>query len=128
MSVIPSFRQPEFFAMRPPVVGAMRAWQPQELSLSVELPQQQYKTRKMVTVPFDSQMTNGKFETLADAMIFIARHCQFHHQQFNRNLARLYLKQCRVLDLVKGGFVRPAHLTKREFDGAFHQAMKVVAN
>ena len=128
MSVIPAFRTNTFLAVPSPLVRQVQPAPAQDLHLRLELPEQEYKTRKTVAVPFDSRLTNGLFETLTEAMIFIAKHCQFHHQQFNRNLARMYLKQCLVLNLVKGGFVRPTHVTKRDFDSAFHQAMKAVGN
>ena len=97
----------------------------EEVDLEVDLPEQQYKIRKTIPIPFDPRISNnGRFETLTEAMTFVARHCQFHHQQFNRNLARMYLNKCRVLDFSRGGFVTPTHVTKRDFDAAFHQACK----
>ena len=128
MSVIPPFHQP-FVVAPAPVRAALRQPPLQDGGLSLDLPQQQYQPQKMVAVPFDPKLSNdGRFETLTEAMTFIGKHCMFHHHQFNRNLARTYLSRCRVLDLARGGFVTPAHLTKRDFDAAFHQASRVVSN
>jgi hypothetical protein len=66
----------------------------------------------------------GKFQSLDAAMAFIARHCAVHHNAFNRALARTYLPFCRLLDLVKGSYVVPEHLSKKEFDRAVAIAMR----
>jgi hypothetical protein len=88
--------------------------------LTIDVPHQQYKTVKIAPIPFDPRVSNdGKFTTLADAITFIGRHCMVHHKAFTRNLARLYLPFCRVLDLVHGGLVTPVHLSKRDFDSVF---------
>jgi hypothetical protein len=94
--------------------------------LKIDLPRQQYKTVKLVPIPFDPRVSNGgKFNSLSEAMFFIARHCIFHHRSFTRNLAKMYLPFCRILNFIKGGYVQPAHLTKREFDSEFNSASKL---
>ena len=98
-----------------------------DISLEVELPRQQYKPVKLIPIPFDPKLSNsGKFESLNEAMRFIGKHCLFHHQQFKRSLVRHYLPFCRVLDLVKGGYVVPAHIAKRDFDSAFNAACRAL--
>lgn len=129
MPVVSSFAQRDLFSVSTRRLGPSSAPPLQDVGLSISLPRQQYKVQKTVPVPFDIKMSNdGRFETLSGAMLFVAKHCMFHHHQFNRNLARMYLSRCRVLDLLRGGFVTPAHLTKRDFDEAFHQALKAVAD
>jgi hypothetical protein len=83
---------------------------------------------KTVPIPFDRRLTNdGKFATLADAMIFIGRHCMFHHKAFTRNLTRMYLPFCRVLDITRGGLVTEVHLSKRDFDVAFAATARLLS-
>jgi hypothetical protein len=89
---------------------------------------QQYKPIRVVPIPFDPRTSTGaKFETLIDAMIFIAKHSQFHHQAFNKNLARLYLPFCRIMNLSKGWFTVPIHLAKKEFNAAFNEAARLMS-
>lgn len=101
-----------------------------EIGLRINLPTQEYKPfkpAKTVPIPFDPRMCNdGMFDSLTDAMVFIARHCAHHHQQFNRSNVRLYLPFCRVLNFIKGGYVVPTHVSKKEFDLAYNAATKTV--
>lgn len=95
--------------------------------LHIDLPRQQYKTGKIVPIPFDPKASNnGRFDTLGEAMLFIARHCMFHHQNFKRNMARHYLRFCRILDFAKAGYFVPSHLAKRDFDVAFTEACRAL--
>jgi hypothetical protein len=111
----------------PPLLERSRTGQLAEATLSIELPRHQYRPVKICPVPFDPRISSGgKFQNFMEAMDFIARHCQFHHRQFNRNLARLYLPFCRVLDLAKGGYFPAVHLSKREFDAMFNAAAKLI--
>jgi hypothetical protein len=92
---------------------------PPEATISVTLPTQRYRTLKTVVVPFDPVLSHGgKFQSLEEAILFIARHCAFHHKGFTRALAKTYLPFCRILDLVHGNYVVPAQLSKKEFDRA----------
>jgi hypothetical protein len=57
-------------------------------------------------VPFGPRTSNGaKFEALAEAMVFVAKSSQSHHQAFSKNPARLYVPFCRVMNSATGGFV-----------------------
>jgi hypothetical protein len=113
----------------PPLLDRPRPLRLAEPQLSIGLPVQQYKPIRIVPIPFDPRTSNGaKFETLIDAMTFIAKHSQFHHQAFNKNLARLYLPFCRVMNLSKGGFTVPVHLAKKEFNAAFNAAGRFLSN
>lgn len=100
-----------------------------ELALNSGLPTQKYECLRMPQIPFDPKLSNnGMFDTIDSAMLFIARHCLFHHQQFNRNLARVYLKKCRILDIVSVSYVTPSHLAGREFNSAFTAATRAIGS
>jgi len=95
---------------------------------TIQVPLQQYQTVKVAPIPFDPRVSNGgKFQSLADAMMFLGKHCMFHHKAFTRNLARMYLPFCRILSLVRGGYVATAHMSKREFDAEFSAASRILA-
>jgi hypothetical protein len=95
--------------------------------LIVSLPLQQYRTVKIVAVPFDPRVSGGgKFGTLTEAMLFIGRHCLFHHKSFTRSLMRLYLPFCKILDLAQGCYVSPHQLPKRDVDAEFSAAARVL--
>ncbi len=49
----------------------------------------------------------------------------FHHKQFNRRLAKMYIPFCRILDLNSGMYQTIRHIGGREFDGALVAASKV---
>jgi hypothetical protein len=94
----------------------------------VSLPLQQYRTVKVVKVPFDPRVSNGgKFGTLPDAMMFIGRHSLFHHKAFTRTLMRMYLPFCKILDLAQGCYVSPRYLPKRDVDAEFSAAARVLS-
>jgi hypothetical protein len=91
-----------------------------EAVLTIDLPRHQYKTVKTVMVPFDPRVSHGgKFNTLREALVFLSKHCLVHHKSFNKNLARMYLQHCRILNFLKGGYVVPTSISKREFDSEF---------
>ncbi|KAH0792628.1 hypothetical protein GPJ56_003462 [Histomonas meleagridis] len=93
--------------------------------LSIGLPKQQYKSMKVIPVPFDPRMcNNGRFDSLNDAMVFISRHCMYHHQNFTKQLARMYLPFCRILNFAYGGYFVPNLSVKRDFEAAFNYAQK----
>lgn len=116
----------EMFALPTPVINPRNVSRQREVELSLELPRQQYRQVKMVGIPFDPRLCNdGKFDSLEHAMLFIGKHCRFHYQQFTRQLAKLYLPYCRVLNFAKGGFFVP-HLKKGEFEAAFNTAWKAL--
>ena len=87
MSVIPAFRTNTFLAVPSPLVRQVQPAPAQDLHLRLELPEQEYKTRKTVAVPFDSRLTNGLFETLTEAMIFIANQNGSHNPDEAMELA-----------------------------------------
>jgi hypothetical protein len=96
-----------------------------EAVLTLDLPQLQYRTVKTVMVPFDPRVSDGgKFNSLREAMAFLSKHCMVHHKSFNKNLARMYLQHCRILNFVKGGYVIPTGIPKREFDNEFNAAAR----
>jgi hypothetical protein len=98
-----------------------------EAHLSVDLPCQHYKTMKIVRIPFDPRLSaHGKFNTLHEAMLFVGKHCLVHHKMFTRNLARMYIAFCRVLDFAKGGYVVFARLSKKEFDQEFTKVARTL--
>jgi hypothetical protein len=106
-------------AMRPQAFGPVPTIG-EDISLCLELPIHEYRTRKIVPIPFDPRVShNGKFNSLREAMSFIGKHCEFHHHTFNKKLARLYLPFCRVLSFVHGGYVSPGPLSKKDFENAF---------
>lgn len=86
----------------------------------VLLPQQEYKTTKIIPIPFDNRQCNGgRFISLNDAMIFICKHCYIHHSSFTKSLAKMYLPFCRIMKFTSGKFETPNHLKKAEFEEAF---------
>jgi hypothetical protein len=97
-----------------------------EPNLRVAFPVQKYKRMKMVPVPFDPRISNGaRFASLREALMFVARHCQFHHRTFNRRLARMYLPFCRTLSLVCAAYVSCAGVSKKEFDDVFREVARL---
>ena len=108
-----------------PVHFPLRA-QPEE-RLSVGLPRHQYKSVKVVPVPFDPRLSdNGRFDSIDQAMTFVAKHCFMHHSQFTKSLAKMYLPFCRVLSFAHGGYVEVDKVMKREFEAAFAAAQRKV--
>jgi hypothetical protein len=98
-----------------------------EAVLTLDLPRQQYKTVKTVLVPFDPRVSHGaKFGTLREALIFISKHCLVHHKSFNKNLAKMYLPFCRILNFLKGGYTLPTNVPKREFDSEFNSIARTI--
>lgn len=93
----------------------------------IALPRQNYKIVKTVMVPFDPRVSHGgKFSTLHEAFLFVGKHCLVHHKSFNRSLARMYLPYCRILNFMKGGYIVPTHLLKREFDREFKEVARTL--
>jgi hypothetical protein len=91
------------------------------------LPLQQYRTVKVVAVPFDPRVSGGgRFGTLTDAILFIGRHCLFHHKSFTRSLMRMYLPFCKILDHTQNCYVSPRSLPKRDVDAEFSAAARVL--
>ena len=131
MAMYSQFRPYDSFVMAPPMFEPPRRQPLPEIGLKISLPTQQYKPfkqTKTIPIPFDPRMCNdGMFDSLTKAMVFIAKHCAYHHQQFNRSVVKLYLPFCRVLNFGKGGYVVPMHLSKREFDSAYNVAAKTAA-
>jgi hypothetical protein len=100
-----------------------------EAVLTLDLPRQQYKTVKTIMVPFDPRVSNGgKFSTLRQALTFLSKHCMAHHKTFNKNLARMYLQHCRILNFMKGGYVVPTGIPKREFDNEFNLVARSIGS
>jgi hypothetical protein len=92
----------------------------EEVSLRLNLPCHQYRTRKIAPIPFDPRVSqDGKFNNLREAMTFIGQHCEFHHHTFNKNLVRIYLPFCRILSFVHGGYVPITAVPRKEFDLLF---------
>jgi hypothetical protein len=115
------------FVLPAPLVDRSALSKIPEPVLSIDLPVQQYKTTKIVPIPFDPRVCDGGlFNSLREAMLFIGRHCLFHHKSFNKTLARMYLPHSRILNLVKGGYVPPTHVSKRDFDAAFSAASRLL--
>jgi hypothetical protein len=97
-----------------------------EPNLRVAFPVQKYKRMKVAPVPFDPRISNGaRFANLREALMFVARHCEFHHHTFNRRLARMYLPFCRTLSLVCGAYVSCAGVSKKEFDDVLRDVAKL---
>ncbi|KAH0785382.1 hypothetical protein GPJ56_010793 [Histomonas meleagridis] len=113
------------FAIAPPITMPQVKKTIPMAELSIGLPKQQYKSMKVIPVPFDPRMcNNGRFDSLNEAMVFIANHCMFHHQSFTKQLARMYLPFCRILNFVYGGYIVPSLSSKRDFDASFSYAQK----
>jgi hypothetical protein len=123
----PQLDLPIPFVIPVPFHGSDLRYVPSERPISVELPRHHYDTVKTIPVPFDARLSNnGKFNKLEDALLYICRHCQFHHGRFTRPLARLYLGYCRLLDLEEGAYVRLGPLSKRVFEREFEQVVDFV--
>jgi hypothetical protein len=106
-----------------PLVGRRLQAQIPKPELSIDLPQQQYQTCTAVLAPFDATTSHGgKFETLIEALVYVTKHCEYHHRMCTRALVRLYLPFCRIIDFTKGCYAPPLQLSKREFDAAFNLA------
>jgi hypothetical protein len=119
----------QVFAMPPPMADRQYPAKLPAAELKIDLPRQQYKTVKLVPIPFDPRVSNGgRFNSLFEAMLFIGRHCMFHHRSFTQDLAKMYLPFCQILNFTKGGYVPPTHLKKREFDLEFNSASRLVSS
>jgi hypothetical protein len=98
-------------------------------ALSLDLPAQKYGVLKIVPVPFDQRLCNdGQFNTLRELMLFLARHCVYHHGAFNRNLLRLYLPCCRLLNLARSEYMPALYLAKKDLETEFHFASQSVVS
>jgi hypothetical protein len=94
--------------------------------LALDLPVHEYRTVKMILIPFDPRLSNGgKFANMREAMLFIGKHCAFHHHAFNKNLARLYLRFCRILSFVDGGYVSRLPVSDKAFNALFAEANRL---
>jgi hypothetical protein len=99
---------------------------PSDAPLSIQLPSQGYGTIKTIPVPFDCRLSNnGKFNSMGDALGYLARHCQFHHGAFTKALVRLYLPYCRLLDLVQGEYQPVRQVPQRVLEAEFHRVQKL---
>lgn len=95
--------------------------------LTIELPMQKYQTTKTIMYPFDPLLSNnGKFDSLYEALLYIAEHCTQHHGVFTKQLARKYLNQARILNGPTNTYIVLANIGKKEFDTAFNLARKEV--
>lgn len=95
---------------------------------NVNLCTQRYQTVKTIPIPFDMRLSNnGRFDCLDDAMTFIGRHCHYHHNQFTKPLAKMYLPFCRVMSFELGKYIIPRNLKKIEFESAFAVAQKRIS-
>lgn len=102
--------------------------QPVLYLFDVTLCNQRYQTVKTIPIPFDMRMSNnGRFDCLDDAMTFIGRHCHHHHNQFTKQLAKMYLPFCRVMSFELGKYIIPRNLKKMEFESAFAVAQKRIS-
>lgn len=115
----------------PQSYAPVQAYQPvppvQEMRLSISLPMQEYKKGKIPLVPFDPRLcNNGRFDSIDQAMEFIAKHTVLHHGQFKKNLAKQYLYFCRILRFTQGGYVPIGKLTNKDFETAFQRAQRNV--
>jgi hypothetical protein len=91
-----------------------------EAVLSIDLPQHEYKTSKTVCIPFDPRTNNGvTFNNLHDTLLFIGKHCIFHHHTFNKSLTKMYLTRCRIIGHSRARGLAPVHFSKRQFDTEF---------
>ena len=89
--------------------------------ISIKLPTQEYKQPKILLVPFDPRLCNdGKFDSLREALEFIAKHCNANHGYFTKQIAKKYLDMCRILDGPTGKYTAMKVLEK-DFKPAFHQ-------
>ncbi|OHT13701.1 hypothetical protein TRFO_16150 [Tritrichomonas foetus] len=90
-----------------------------------KIPTYKYKHSKFITVPFDRRSSNdGNFDSLNEAMLFIAHHCMMHHSKFTVPLARNYLPLCRVLDFLADDYVTPTKVKQSAFLEAFRYAKR----
>jgi hypothetical protein len=98
-----------------------------DVVLALDLPRQQYKTVKTVLVPFDPRVSHGaKFATLHEALVFVSKHCLVHHKSFNKNLAKMYLPYCRILNFLKGGYTLLTNVSKRDFELEFNAVARAL--
>ena len=95
--------------------------------LQLSLPLQEYKQGKAhPLIPFDARLSNGgKFDSLVDAVQFIAKHCLHNHGCLTKQIARKYLDICRIYDGPTGKYVIMNHIGKKEFDAAFNHVKQM---
>lgn len=108
-----------------PVIGSV-PWEPKQAvpEVVIPLPTQRYRPVKIMLVPFYKK---ARFDTFEDAFMFVAKHCQFHHGHFNRNLAKMYLKMVEVFEIVRGGYAVPRGVSKKQFDTAYTAACSAMS-
>jgi hypothetical protein len=95
---------------------------------SIELPRHEYRIVKTVFVPFDPRTNNeATFNSLHDTLLFIGRHCLFHHGTFNKSLAKMYLPRCRIIGRSKTGGFAQVNFSKRQFDAEFTRVGRELA-
>ena len=88
--------------------------------MNISLPSYEYLPEKIVLIPFDViKSNNGKFETLDDAILYIATHCLQFHNAFSKQLMFSYSKFCQILSLIDGGYISLASLDKKLITNAF---------
>lgn len=100
---------------------------PSFTGVSIGIPRQEYEVLKSVFVPFDPRMSNGgRFDSLVEALEFIAQHLRAHDGYFTKQVAKKYLEYCRILDGPTGRYVLSSQWGKKQFDSAFNQVRQSV--
>lgn len=89
--------------------------------LSIDLPKFKYEKQKIIPVPFDPHITNGKFDTISEAIKFIIKHVHHFHGQPNRNLVYAYLPFCRVFNAQLGDYISASLMPKKVIETTYRR-------
>lgn len=93
--------------------------------LKFDIPTTEYISEKFAIVPINKQATNnGRFETINEAMTYIADHCKKYHGSFTRSLAKTYSQFVQVLTLTEGGYMQLSEIEKKVFNHWFNKVSK----
>ena len=97
------------------------------VSLTIDLPIQEYKPMKIAMIPFDPRSAKDtKFVCLADALKFIYKHCMANHGFCTKQLAKKYLQFVRILNMPTGMFIVMTNFGKKEYDQAFNKVRQQI--
>ena len=88
-------------------------------ALSVSLPKFKYEKQKITPIPFDPNLTDGKFFSLVEAMQFITKHARHFHKQINRNLVYIYIPFCRVYNAQVGDYISASLFPRKSIEAAY---------
>ena len=88
--------------------------------INININEYEYNKNKNILIPFNiKKSNNGKFDSLDEAMIFIAEHCKNFHNDFTRSLAKQYIQFCYIFNPLNGNYEKLEIQWKKNLEISF---------